>query len=115
MIDRTELKKRIAERTDKMIAAGLLDEVGSLLMRGYGENLKPMQSLGYKQVIDFLNGEYDWEKAVHLIKRQTWLYAKRQMTWFAADKEIKWYTAESSTQINKDVGSFLKECGWAGK
>jgi tRNA dimethylallyltransferase len=111
MIDRTELKKRIAERTDKMIAAGLLDEVRSLLMRGYGENLKPMQSLGYKQVIDFLNGEYDWEKAVHLIKRQTWLYAKRQMTWFAADKEIKWYTAESLTQINKDVGSFLKECG----
>ena len=63
-LDREELKKRIAERTDKMIAAGLLDEVKGLLARGYGENLKPMQSLGYKQVIDFLRGKHDWEKAV---------------------------------------------------
>jgi tRNA dimethylallyltransferase len=115
MIDRPELKKRIAERTDKMIAAGLLDEVSALLARGYGDNLKPMQSLGYRQVIDFLKGACDWEKAVNLIKRQTWLYAKRQMTWFAADKEIKWHTSESLAEIEKDVSSFLKQAGEAAK
>ncbi len=107
-LDRPELKKRIIARTDKMIAAGLQDEVRSLLMRGYGENVKPMQSLGYKQVIDFFRGKHDWGKAVDQIKQETWLYAKRQMTWFAADKEIKWYPPELSDEINKNVGSFLK-------
>ncbi len=106
--DRSELKKRIAERTDKMIAAGFLDEVRGLLALGYGENLKPMQSLGYKQSLDFLKGKHDWEKALHLMKQETWLYAKRQMTWFAADKEISWYSPELSDEINKSVESFLK-------
>jgi tRNA dimethylallyltransferase len=112
-LERTELKKRIIARTDKMIAAGLRDEVESLLARGYGENLKPMQSLGYKQVIGFLKGKHDWDNTVHLIKQETWLYAKRQATWFAADKEIRWYPPESSDEINKNVDSFLKESGWA--
>jgi tRNA dimethylallyltransferase len=107
-IDREELKKRIVERTNKMIAAGLLDEVKGLLASGYGENLKPMQSLGYKQVIDFLRGKHDWEKAVREINRETWLYAKRQMTWFAADLEIEWYSPELSDEINENVASFLK-------
>jgi tRNA dimethylallyltransferase len=91
-----------------MIAAGLIEEVRGLLARGYGENIKPMQSLGYRQVIDFLKGKQDWEKTVQLIKRQTWLYAKRQMTWFAADKEIKWYNPELSDEILANVDSFLK-------
>jgi tRNA dimethylallyltransferase len=108
-LERTELKQRIVARTDKMIAAGLLDEVKSLLMRGYGENLKPMQSLGYKQVVEYLKGKHDWETAVRLIKRETWLYAKRQMTWFTADKEINWYPPELLKKINEDVDSFLKE------
>ncbi|PKN70323.1 MAG: tRNA (adenosine(37)-N6)-dimethylallyltransferase MiaA [Deltaproteobacteria bacterium HGW-Deltaproteobacteria-10] len=107
-IDREELKKRIAARTDKMIAAGLLDEARDLLERGYGADLKPLQSLGYKQMTDFLSGKNDWEKAVHLIKQETWLYAKRQMTWFAADHEISWYSPEQSDEINKSVKLFLK-------
>jgi len=107
-LDREELKKRITARTDKMIAAGLLDEVRGLLARGYAENLKPMQSLGYKQVIDFLRGKHDWEKTVHEINRETWLYARRQMTWFAADREIEWYLPELSDEINRNVTAFLK-------
>ena len=114
-LEREELKKRISARTDKMIAAGLLDEVQKLLKRGYGETLKPMQSLGYKQAIDFLRGKYDWEKAVQQIKQETWLYAKRQMTWFAADIEIKWYLPELADEINKNVEAFLKGSGWACK
>jgi tRNA dimethylallyltransferase len=107
-LDRPELKKRIAVRTDKMIAAGLLGEVEGLLARGYGEDLKPMQSLGYKQIIDFLKGKHDWEKTVSEINRATWLYAKRQLTWFTADLEVKWYCPEFSDEINKDVASFLR-------
>lgn len=110
-LDRGELKKRIAARTEKMVDAGLLNEVSGLLARGYGENLKPMQSLGYKQVIDFLNGRYDWEKAVEQINHETWLYAKRQLTWFAADREIEWYPPELSDEIKRKVEAFLKETG----
>jgi tRNA dimethylallyltransferase len=108
-VERSALKKRIDARTDQMIAAGLLDEVQNLLARGYGAWLKPLQSLGYRQVIDFLNGKQHWERTVELIKRETWLYAKRQMTWFAADQEINWYPAELSAEITKKVGTFLKE------
>jgi tRNA dimethylallyltransferase len=70
-----------------------------------------MQSLGYKQIIDFLKGKHDWENAVQLIKRQTWLYAKRQMTWFTADKEIKWYRPELTDEILESVDSFFKRAG----
>ncbi|MEN6489069.1 MAG: tRNA (adenosine(37)-N6)-dimethylallyltransferase MiaA [Smithella sp.] len=109
--DRDELKRRIAARTDKMIVAGLLDEVKGVLALGYGENLKPLQSLGYKQIIDFLKGKCDWEKAVEQIKHETWLYAKRQMTWFTADKEIEWFSPEMSDKIIEKVNSFLKGAG----
>ena len=107
--DRQELKKRIAVRTKKMLEEGLLDEVESILDRGYSEKLKPLQSLGYKEVVEFLSGKYDWEKALHLIDRNTWHYAKRQMTWFAADKEINWYNPDSLDDIKINVEIFRKE------
>ena len=108
-LDRKELKKRIIQRTEKMIAEGLLDEVKSVLGRGYNENLKPLQSLGYKQMIGFLRNEHNWENSIDLIKRDTWHYAKRQMTWFAADKEINWFDCDSPEEIVKNVDKFLQE------
>jgi len=107
--DREELKNRIVKRTEKMVAAGLLEEVKSLLDQGYSEKLKPLQSLGYKQVIEFLSGKYEWEIALHLIARNTWHYAKRQMTWFAADKEINWYNPDNLDDIKINVEKFRKE------
>jgi tRNA dimethylallyltransferase len=106
---REELKQRIIQRTKKMVTAGLLDEVKSILDRGYSEKLKPLQSLGYKQVIEFIQGKYDWENALHLINRDTWHYAKRQLTWFAADKEINWFNPDFSAEIKKNVEIFWKE------
>ncbi|MFZ1980199.1 MAG: tRNA (adenosine(37)-N6)-dimethylallyltransferase MiaA [Smithella sp.] len=108
-LDRKELKKRIIQRTEKMIVEGLLDEVKSVLDRGYNENLKPLQSLGYKQMIGFLRNERNWENSIDLIKRDTWHYAKRQMTWFAADKEINWFDCDSPEEIVKNVDKFLQE------
>ena len=107
--DREELKNRIAKRTEKMVAAGLLGEVKNLLDRGYSGKLKPLQSLGYKQVIEFLSGKYDWETALHLIARNTWHYAKRQMTWFAADKEINWYNPDNLDNIKINIETFRRE------
>ena len=78
-----------------MIAAGFVDEVRGLLQRGYSQNLKTMQSLGYRQIIRYLAGDYDLEEAERLIARDTWHYAKRQMTWFRKmEKEgilINWF------------------------
>jgi len=106
-VERNELKQRIEARTDKMVADGLLEEVKSILAMGYSENLKPLQSLGYKQVIGFLNKKYDWQGCVDLIKRDTWQYARRQMTWFTADKEINWFDENSLKEINQNVRKFL--------
>lgn len=108
-LDRKELKQRIEMRTEKMIADGLLDEIKNILDRGYSDNLKPLQSLGYKQIIGFLQKEYDWDNALNLINRDTWHYAKRQLTWFAADKEINWFGCDSLEEISKNVEKFWKE------
>ena len=108
-IDRKELKQRIELRTDKMISAGLFDEVKGVLERGYSENLKPLQSLGYKQIIGFLRNKYDWQSCIDLIKRDTWQYARRQMTWFSADKEINWFSADSVEEIVYNVRKFWKD------
>ncbi|HLZ20030.1 MAG TPA: tRNA (adenosine(37)-N6)-dimethylallyltransferase MiaA [Smithellaceae bacterium] len=108
-VERNVLKDRIAARTAKMLEAGLVDEVQSLLARGYGENLKPLQSLGYKQVIDFLRGRCNREEAVHQINRDTWHYSKRQMTWFSADKTIGWFAPDQQASIQKRLEEFLSK------
>jgi len=88
---RKELYRKIEERVDWMIKNGLIEEVKGLLERGYNPHLKPLQSLGYRQVIGYLNGAYDLNEAVRLIKRDTKRYAKRQLTWFKADPELEWF------------------------
>jgi tRNA dimethylallyltransferase len=109
-LDREELKQRIILRTENMIAAGLLDEVKNILDRGYSSELKPLQSLGYKQMIGFIRKEYDWNNAINLINRNTWHYAKRQFTWFAADKEINWFKPDLVAEIRKNVEKYWKDC-----
>ncbi len=88
--DRQQLYDRIEVRVDKMLADGLLDEVKNLLAGGYSPDLKSMRSIGYKEAVGFLSGQYSLEEAIRLIKRNTRHYAKRQMTWFNADNEIIW-------------------------
>ena len=84
------LYARIDARVDPMLADGFLDEVRGLLQAGYGRDLKPMQSLGYRHLAAFLAGEWDWETAVAELKRDTRRFAKRQLIWFRADPRIRW-------------------------
>lgn len=114
-VDREELKKRIMTRTEKMIEDGLVREVDAILNMGYGEKLKSMQSLGYKQIIGFLNKKYTLDEAINLIKRDTWQYAKRQMTWFNADKEIHWFSQSSFHQTKEKIEKFWIESGFVQK
>ena len=90
-VDRALLYRRIDERVERMLAAGLLIEVSVLLAAGFGRDLKSMRSIGYKEAAAHLCGELSAEEAVSLIKRNTRHYAKRQLTWFKADPDILWF------------------------
>ncbi|MCK8825026.1 tRNA (adenosine(37)-N6)-dimethylallyltransferase MiaA [Fuchsiella alkaliacetigena] len=89
--DRKEIYQRINQRVDKMIKQGLVEEVKGLYQAGYDRDLVSMQGLGYKEIIGYLEGEYDLEEAIRLIKRNTRHFAKRQLTWFRKDEEINWF------------------------
>jgi tRNA dimethylallyltransferase len=93
-LPRKVLHRRIDERVDEMIKAGLVDEVESLRQRGYGPELNALRTVGYAEVFDYLNGSISKAEMVELIKRHTRQYAKRQMTWFRRDKRIHWLSAD---------------------
>ena len=111
-MSRERLYLRIDERVDRMIGQGLLQEVEGLLEKGYGPELKPMQSLGYKQMVHFIRKEIGWVKAIEEIKRETRHYAKRQWTWFKSDAEVCWRDGSDDRQrISHEVSSFVQRRG----
>ena len=87
-LPRLELCNRINERVDKMMEAGLMDEVKSLLPF---KHLSALQTVGYKEVFEYLQGDITLAEAIEKIKKNTRHYAKRQMTWFKKDKEFIWF------------------------
>ena len=87
MRPRDELYRRIDARAARMIEDGLVEEVRGLLPL---RDLPALQTVGYKEIFGYLDGEYGLDWALELIQRNTRRYAKRQMTWWARDKEIKW-------------------------
>lgn len=88
--ERSILYERIDQRVDLMMKQGLIEEVESLYRQGYGRNLVSMQGLGYKEVIQYLEGEITQEEAVYIIKRDTRHFAKRQITWFKRERDVVW-------------------------
>lgn len=86
--DRKELYRMIEERVDAMIEKGLVEEVRNLLKMN--PDRTPMQAIGYKEIVMYINGEITWDEAVRLIKRGTKRYAKRQFTWFRKEEGIHW-------------------------
>ncbi len=88
-----DLDRAIAARVERMLAAGLVDEVRALRARGYGPDLKPMRALGYRQIGDYLAGRRTLDEAVAAIKTETRRYAKRQRTWWRGEREARWVDA----------------------
>ncbi|HHX73824.1 MAG TPA: tRNA (adenosine(37)-N6)-dimethylallyltransferase MiaA [Firmicutes bacterium] len=84
------LYQRIEKRVDRMLAAGLVEEVEGLLAAGVPPEAKSMQSLGYKQIVSYLQGKMTLAEATELIKRETRRFAKRQLTWFRREKDLHW-------------------------
>ena len=92
--DREKLYDRINLRVDLMIKQGLIEEVKSILDK-YNTFPTAMQGLGYKEVVQYLNGELTKEEMIEKVKQETRRYAKRQMTWFRKNKQTVWLDAEN--------------------
>ena len=88
--DREKLYARIEDRIDEMMSQGLVDEVRQLKDMGCRKGMTSMQGLGYKEILEYLDGECSLEDAVYTLKRDTRHFAKRQLTWFRRESEVTW-------------------------
>jgi len=98
--DRDKLIERINKRVDLMMRQGLLDEVRSVYPK---RHLNSLNTVGYKELFDYLDGKCSLEQAVEQIKINTRQYAKRQMTWLRKDKDYRWFTIEETDEIIKSL------------
>ena len=89
--DREDMKRAIDARVDKMVEAGLFDEVRALLASGLSRDVTAMQAIGYKEALSYLDGAATREEAIEEIKLRSRQYAKRQLTWLRRDKDIHWF------------------------
>ncbi len=115
VMDRDALYERIDRRVDLMVAEGLLSEVASLLDAGYPPSLKSMQAIGYRHMVDHIQGRTDWEETLHRLKRDTRRYAKRQLTWFRADPAVRWTAPGDLDLLEPELSHFLGRCPCHGR
>ncbi len=93
--DRQRLYNRIDQRVDLMIEKGLVEEVKGLRQMGCKKDMVSMQGLGYKEILEYLDGDTSLEEAIYKIKRDTRHFAKRQLTWFRRERQVIWLNKES--------------------
>jgi tRNA dimethylallyltransferase len=98
-LEREELYRRIERRVDAMIGQGLVAEVRGILDKGYSPSLNSLRTVGYREVIAHLDGEYGLDRAVELIKQNTRNFAKRQLTWFRGMKDAEWVAAADAERF----------------
>jgi tRNA dimethylallyltransferase len=103
---RDVLYNRINQRVDEMMTHGLLNEVKSLLPF---KHLNALQTVGYKELFDYLENKTDLKSAIDLIKQNTRRFAKRQLTWFRKDEEIKWFEPSQINEIMNYIKQFENE------
>ena len=118
--ERKLLYQRIERRVDEMIENGLVEEVQGLIVKGYSRGANSLNTVGYKEVFDYLDGKTTKEEMIRLIKQNTRHFAKRQMTWFRADNRITWIPVHDKTDwseiaehIQKEFRSFHKNSSTA--
>ena len=107
-MERKILYERINKRVDEMLSAGLLEEVKTLMDKGYKKNLVSMRGIGYKEIIDHLEGIIDYEDADAILKRNTRRFAKRQYTWFLKDRNVKWFSMDNLEEIDNTIKDILE-------
>lgn len=107
--DREILYKNIDKRVDIMLEEGLVEEVKKLLLMGCDRESTAMQGLGYKEIIDYLQGKNTLEEAVYLIKRDTRHFAKRQLTWFRREKDVIWVDKDKFANDDEKMLQYMIE------
>ena len=109
--DRKTLYERIDKRVDIMIANGLVKELEKLKAMGCHRGQTSMQGLGYKEILDYLDGSCTLDEAIYILKRDTRHFAKRQLTWFRRERDVRWLDLDryqgNTDLILKDI---LKDC-----
>ena len=101
--NREELYSRIDQRVDEMISNGLLKEAANMYPQ---RNLNALNTVGYKELFDYIDGKTDLQEAIFKIKSNTHKYCRKQLTWFKRDPEIKWFTPENVEEIINYINSF---------
>lgn len=105
------LYRRVETRVDQMVKRGLIGEVKELLAGGCARNCAAMQSFGYKEIIDYLDGKQSLDEAIVLLKKNTRRLAKRQLTWFRNDARIQWIDRSQFESIDQVVNNLLSQSG----
>jgi tRNA dimethylallyltransferase len=104
-MDRAKLYERIEMRIDQMLNQGLVEEVKTLLLTHASQLPTALQAIGYKEIVRWLQGEYTYERAVELLKRDTRHFAKRQLSWFRRMVEIHWVDCTNLSNFNIQIES----------
>ena len=112
-VDREDLRDRIAKRTEAMYRnsrndGGIIKEVQDVLDLGYKDDLKPLNSVGYREAVGALKGLTTTDEALELTKQSTYHNAKRQVTWFKKEPNIKWFNVECKADIMAEISEFLR-------
>ncbi len=106
--ERALLYERINARVDEMLSEGLVEEVQRLLLEGVPRTGVSMQGLGYKEIAAYLCGEYTYEEAVYLLKRNTRHFAKRQLTWFRREPDVIWLERKKAEESGRTILGEIK-------
>lgn len=107
--DRKKLYERIESRVDQMLSKGLVDEVRTLKEQGCNASMVSMQGLGYKEILEYLDGRCSLLEAVEKIKKETRHFAKRQLTWFRREKDVIWLDKQAFAYDEDAVLSCILE------
>ena len=101
------LYERIDKRVDQMMDEGLVKEVEDLKNEGCHRGMVSMQGLGYKEILDYLDGVYPLEEAVRILKRDTRHFAKRQLTWFRRESDVIWVDKDKFNWDEKEILDYM--------
>lgn len=104
-MDREILYNRIDLRMEKMLEEGLFEEAKEVYEF---KDYNALKTVGYEEIFEFLEGKYDWEEMVRLLKRNSRRYAKRQLTWFKKDKDIRWFQANEYEGIKEFIAGEIR-------
>lgn len=106
LVEPDDLARRIAARVDRMLEAGLVDEVRGLLERGFRSSLTASRAIAYPEIVAHLEGSITLDDAREQIVRNTRRYARRQMSWFRADPRTRWFDASDMGRAGQEIGAY---------